>query len=152
MPQSQTTPTQSQQQPHALIIYETRPELPLEDPPLPSPPQTRCTPPTAPDHMQSKGTRALKHKTNVRSKSQMEQKSSKVKQPLQQPSKGKLKSISTAMTSAHPKFEKGKWMLNDNELCKVGRFCVELHNYYILNWKKIDVIVVKYRQSHFFDR
>jgi hypothetical protein len=26
---------------------------------------------------------------------------------------------------------------------------VELHNYYILNWKKIDVIVVKYRQSHF---
>jgi hypothetical protein len=27
---------------------------------------------------------------------------------------------------------------------------VELHNYYILNWKKIDVIVVKYRHSHFF--
>jgi hypothetical protein len=26
---------------------------------------------------------------------------------------------------------------------------VELHNYYILNWKKIDDIVVKYRQSHF---
>jgi hypothetical protein len=52
------------------------------------------------------------------------------------------------MTSAHPKFEKGKQMLNANELCKAGRFCVELHNYYILNWKKIDVIVVKYRQSH----
>jgi hypothetical protein len=40
-------------------------------------------------------------------------------------------------------------MLNANELCKAGQFCVELHNYYILNWKKIDVIVVKYRQSHF---
>jgi hypothetical protein len=40
-------------------------------------------------------------------------------------------------------------MLNANELCKVGRFCVELHNYYILNCKKIDVIVVKYRRSHF---
>jgi hypothetical protein len=40
-------------------------------------------------------------------------------------------------------------MLNANELCKTGRFCVELHYYYILNWKKIDVIVVKYRQSHF---
>jgi hypothetical protein len=26
---------------------------------------------------------------------------------------------------------------------------VELHNYYIMNWKKIDVIVVKYKQSHF---
>jgi hypothetical protein len=26
---------------------------------------------------------------------------------------------------------------------------VELHNYYILNWKKINVIVVKYSQSHF---
>jgi hypothetical protein len=53
------------------------------------------------------------------------------------------------MTFINPKFEKEKHMLNANELCKAGRFCVELHNYYILNWKKIDVIVVKYRQSHF---
>jgi hypothetical protein len=68
---------------------------------------------------------------------------------LQQPSKGKLKSISTTMMSANPKFEKGKRMLNAKELCKAGQFCVELHNYYILNWKKIDAIVVKYRQSHF---
>jgi hypothetical protein len=51
------------------------------------------------------GTQALKQKTTVRSKSQKEQKSLKAKQPLQQPSKGKLKSISTAMTSANPKFE-----------------------------------------------
>jgi hypothetical protein len=58
--------------------------------------------------MQSKGTQALKQKTTVRSKSQTEQKLSKAKQLLQQPSKGKLKSISTAMTSAHPKYEKGK--------------------------------------------
>jgi hypothetical protein len=99
--------------------------------------------------MQPKGTQALKQKTIVRSKSQTEQKSSKAKQPLQLPSKGMLKSISTAMTSAHPKFQKGKWMLNANELCKAGQFYVEVHNYYILNWKKIDVIVVKYRQSHF---
>jgi hypothetical protein len=105
--------------------------------------------PPAPDHMQSKGTQALKQKVTVHSKSLTEQKSSKAKQPLQQPSKGKLKSISTAMASAHPKFEKGKWMLNANELYKAGRFCVELHNYYILNSKKIDVIVLKYRQSHF---
>jgi hypothetical protein len=40
-------------------------------------------------------------------------------------------------------------MLNANELYKAGQFYVELHNYYILNWKKIDVIVDKYRQSHF---
>jgi hypothetical protein len=105
--------------------------------------------PPAPDHMQSKGTQALKQKMTVRSKSQNEQKSSKAKQSLQQPSKGKLKSISTVMTSANPKFEKGKRMLNANEHCKAGRFFVELHNYYILNWKKINVIVVKYRQSHF---
>jgi hypothetical protein len=91
----------------------------------------------------------LKQKTIVRSKSQKEQKSSKAKQLLQQPSKGKLKSISTAMISVNLKFEKEKWMLNANELCKAGRFCVELYNYYILNWKRIDVIVVKYRQSHF---
>jgi hypothetical protein len=99
--------------------------------------------------MQSKGTQALKQKAIVRSKSQIEQKSSKAKQPLQQSSKGKLKLISTAMTSAHPKFQKENRMLNANELCKADRFCVELHNYYILNWKKVDVIVVKYRQSHF---
>jgi hypothetical protein len=99
--------------------------------------------------MQSKGTQSSKQKMIVRSKSQKEQKSSKAKQPLQQPLKSKLKSISTAMTSANPKFEKGKRMLNANKLCKAGQFCVELYNYYILNWKKIDVIVVKYRQSHF---
>jgi hypothetical protein len=83
--------------------------------------------------MQSKGTQTLKQKTIVRLKSQKEQKSSKAKQPLLQPSKGKLKSISTTMTSANPKFERGKRMLNANKLCKVGQFCVELHNYYILN-------------------
>jgi hypothetical protein len=94
--------------------------------------------------MQSKGTQVLKRKRTVHWKSQKEQKSSKAKQPLQQ-----LKSISTAMMSTHPKFEKGKWMLNVNDLCKAGRFCVELHNYYILNWKKVDVIVVKYRNIHF---
>jgi hypothetical protein len=99
--------------------------------------------------MQSKGTQVLKQKTTIHSKSQKEQKSLKAKQPLQQPSKGKIKSISIAMTSANSKFEKEKRMLNANELCKAGRFCVELHNYYILNWKKIDVIVVKYRHSHF---
>jgi hypothetical protein len=99
--------------------------------------------------MQSKGTQALKQKTNARSKSQKEQKSSKAKQQLQQPSKGKLKSISIAMTSANPKFEKGKRILNANELSKADQFYVELYNYYILNWKKIDVIVVTYTQSHF---
>jgi hypothetical protein len=70
--------------------------------------------------MQSKGTQALKQMTTIRSKSQMEQKSSKAKQPLQQPSKSKLKSISTAMTFVNPKFEKRKRMLNANELCKAG--------------------------------
>jgi hypothetical protein len=108
--------------------------------------------PPAPDHMQSKGTQALKQNITIRSKSQKEQKSLKAKQPLQQASKGKLKSISTAMTFTHPKFEKGKRMLNANELCKAGRFCVELHNYCILNWKKIVVIVVKYIQSLFDER
>jgi hypothetical protein len=99
--------------------------------------------------MQSKSTQALKQKMTVRSKSQKEKKSSKAKQPLQQLSKGKLKSISIGMTSANPKFEKGKWMLNANELYKASQFCVKLHKYYILNWKKIDAIVVKYRQNHF---
>jgi hypothetical protein len=74
--------------------------------------------------MQSKGTQALKQKMTVCSKSQKEQKSSKAKEPLQQSSKGKLKSISTTMMSANPKFEKGKQMLNAKELCKAGRRCL----------------------------
>jgi hypothetical protein len=144
MPQ-QTTPTQSQHEPHALEIPEIRQEVPLEDPPLPpSPPQTRSTPPA-----KAKDTQALKQKTTARSKSQTEQKSSKGKQPLRQPSKDKLKSISAAMTAANPKYVKGKRMLPVNELRAAGRFCVELHNYYINNWRKIDVIVVKYDKTHF---
>jgi len=40
-------------------------------------------------------------------------------------------------------------MLNASELHKAGRFCLELHNYYIQNWQKIDVIVVQYKKNHF---
>jgi hypothetical protein len=58
--------------------------------------------------MQSKGTQAFKQETTARSKSQKKHKLSKAKQPLQQPSKGKLKLISIAMTSAHQKIEKEK--------------------------------------------
>jgi hypothetical protein len=107
MPQPQTTPTQSQQQPHALIIPETRLELPLEDPL--STADTKYPPPSpTPDHMHSKDTQALKQKMIVRSKSQTEQKSSKAKQPLQQSSKRQAKVDFNNHDVRTPKISKGK--------------------------------------------
>jgi hypothetical protein len=52
------------------------------------------------------------------------------------------------MTHINLKYVKGKNMLCSSELCEVGQYCVELHNYYINNYKTRDDIVVEYKQ-HF---
>jgi hypothetical protein len=49
--------------------------------------------------------------------------------------------LPTAMTQANPKFGMGKPMLTVNVLKQVGKSCVKLHNYYINNYKKQDIIV-----------
>jgi hypothetical protein len=44
--------------------------------------------------------------------------------------------LSIAMTQANPKFVMGKPMLTVDALKQGGKSCVELHNYYINNYKK----------------
>jgi hypothetical protein len=42
----------------------------------------------------------------------------------------------TSMMQANPKFVMGKPMLTVDTLKQIGKSCVELHNYYINNYKK----------------
>jgi hypothetical protein len=54
-----------------------------------------------------------------------------------------------AMTQANPKFVMGKPMLTIDALHKTGKPWVELHNYYINNYKSGQDIIVLYKDRHF---
>jgi hypothetical protein len=51
--------------------------------------------------------------------------------------------------SAKPKFVMSMLMLTVNELHKAGQPCVELHNYYMNNYKSSQDIIVSYKECHF---
>jgi hypothetical protein len=53
------------------------------------------------------------------------------------------------MTQANPKFVLGKPMLTVDALHMAGQPCVELHNYYINNYKSVQDIMVSYKDRHF---
>jgi hypothetical protein len=53
------------------------------------------------------------------------------------------------MTHANPKFVLGKPMLTVNTLHKASQSCVELHNYYMNNYKSGQDIVVSCKDRHF---
>jgi hypothetical protein len=53
------------------------------------------------------------------------------------------------MTQANPKFVLGKLMLTVDALQKVGQLCVELHNYYMNNYKSGQDIMMLYKDGHF---
>jgi hypothetical protein len=53
------------------------------------------------------------------------------------------------MMQVNPKFEMGRPMLTVDTLHKVGKPCVELHNYYINNYKSGEDIIVSYKDCHF---
>jgi hypothetical protein len=55
----------------------------------------------------------------------------------------------TAMTQANPKFVMGRPMLTVDRLHKASKSCVELHNYYINNYKSGQDIIVSYKDCHF---
>jgi hypothetical protein len=40
-------------------------------------------------------------------------------------------------------------MLRADQLREAGQYCVELHNYYIQNYKMCDDIMVQYKEQHF---
>jgi hypothetical protein len=57
--------------------------------------------------------------------------------------------LSTAMMQANSKFVMGRPMLTMDVLHKAGKPCVEVHNYYINNYKLSQVIIVSYKDRHF---
>jgi hypothetical protein len=54
-----------------------------------------------------------------------------------------------AMMQANPNFVMGQLMLTTDELHKVGQPCIDLHNYYIQNYKSGQDILVSYKDRHF---
>jgi hypothetical protein len=57
--------------------------------------------------------------------------------------------LPTALTQANPKFVMEKSMLTVNVLKQAGKSYVELHNYYINNYKKGQDIIASYKEEHF---
>jgi hypothetical protein len=56
--------------------------------------------------------------------------------------------LPSAMTQANPKFVLGKLMLTVDALQKVGQLCVELHNYYMNNYKSGQDIMMLYMNNY----
>jgi hypothetical protein len=54
-----------------------------------------------------------------------------------------------AMSLGSPKFVMGKLMLTVDALHKAGQPCVDLHKYYINNYKSGQDIIVSYKNCHF---
>jgi hypothetical protein len=50
---------------------------------------------------------------------------------------------------ANLKYVRGQPMLIVDQLCQAGQYCVELHNYYIQNYKTNQDIIVQYKDLHF---
>jgi hypothetical protein len=74
-------------------------------------------------------------------------KGTKGKKPLKESvANPKLPSV---MKQANPKFILGKPMFTVDALHKAGQSCVELHNYYMNNYKSGQDIVVSYKDRHF---
>jgi hypothetical protein len=53
------------------------------------------------------------------------------------------------MTQANSKFVMDQAMLTTNKLSKAGQACIDLHNYYIQNYKSGLDILVLYKDHHF---
>jgi hypothetical protein len=77
----------------------------------------------------------------------MSSKGTKGKKPLKESQTNPK--LSLAMTQANPKFVMGKLMLTVNAFHKAGQPCVELHNYYMNNYKSGQDIIVPYKDHHF---
>jgi hypothetical protein len=107
---------------------------PIREQPCPSPPWTQSTPLPTPDQTQPPSA-PPKVTKNVRAKTKPQRKSSKAtkgKQPLKQ----------TTMTIVNPKYVRGQPMLTVDQLHEASQYCVELHNYYIWNYKTSQEIIV----------
>jgi hypothetical protein len=77
----------------------------------------------------------------------MSSKETKGKKPMKE-TIANLK-FSSAMMHANLKFVMGKLMLTIDVIHKVSQPCVELHNYYMNNYKSGQDIIVSYKDHHF---
>jgi hypothetical protein len=66
--------------------------------------------------------------------------------------KGKQPLLQTARTQANLKFVMGQQMLTVDELRKAGQPFIDLHNYYIQNYKSGQDIIVSYKNRYFLVR
>jgi hypothetical protein len=57
--------------------------------------------------------------------------------------------LPTTMTQANPKFVMGKPVLIVDMIKQADKSCVELHNYYINNYKKDQDIKASFKEEHF---
>jgi hypothetical protein len=57
--------------------------------------------------------------------------------------------MQTSMMNANPKYVRGQPMLTIEQLHEAGQYCVELHNYYIQNYKTGQEIIVQFKDRHF---
>jgi hypothetical protein len=55
----------------------------------------------------------------------------------------------TSMTQAKSNFVMGQPMLTTDQFHKAGQPCIDLHNYYIQNYKSGQDILVSYKDRHF---
>jgi hypothetical protein len=79
---------------------------------------------------------------NVCAKSKPQWKSSKEtkdKQPLKK----------TTMMNGNPKYVRSQPMLTADQLHEAEKYCVELHNYYIQNYKTGQEIIIQFKDHHF---
>jgi hypothetical protein len=53
------------------------------------------------------------------------------------------------MTQVNLKYVRGSPILCADWLREEGQYCVELHNYYIQNYKMCDNLMVQYKEHHF---
>jgi hypothetical protein len=52
------------------------------------------------------------------------------------------------MTQASPKYVRGQPILTINQLHEASQYCVELHNYYIQNYRTGQEIIVQFKDRH----
>jgi hypothetical protein len=96
--------------------------------------------------MQGKMTKNVHGKSHSQQR-MMSSKATNGKKPVKESEANPMLLI--GMTQANPKFVMGKPMLTVDALKQVGKSCVELHNYYINNYKKSQDIIASFKEEHF---
>jgi hypothetical protein len=141
-----TTASQLHTAPSSIFL-ETNPDQmqscpsPIQENSCSFPPRTWSSPLPTLDQMQPPTT-LPKMMKSVCAKTKPQWKSSKE-------TKGKQSLMQTTMMNANPKYVRGEPVLTTEQLHEAGQYCVELHNYYIMNYKTSQEIIIQFKDRHF---